>query len=129
MGTQASDAAQSRGVSTSPASLRPWIEDLPNSTRVEVGDLAVPFRAVAVTGEPPVRLYDTSGPLDHDVRDGLPKRRADSVNRCGRSESNRRGTENEGRMSGSPHLRSIAGSRPMHLYAQSAPAHCSNMGR
>ena len=77
MGTQAFDAAQSRGVSTSPATLRPWTDDLPNSTRVEVGDLAVPFREVAVTGESAVRLYDTSGPLAHDVRDGLPRRRAD----------------------------------------------------
>ena len=26
-------------------------------------------------GEAPVRLYDTSGPMGHDVRDGLPKLR------------------------------------------------------
>src|SRR5688572_14371359 len=36
----------------------------------------VPFREVILTGgEPPVRLYDTSGPQGHDVRVGLPKLR------------------------------------------------------
>ena len=35
--------------------------------------LRVPAREVALSGgEPPVRLYDTSGPQGHDVRDGLP---------------------------------------------------------
>ena len=34
------------------------------------------MREVALSGgEPPVRLYDTSGPQGHDVRDGLPKLR------------------------------------------------------
>jgi phosphomethylpyrimidine synthase len=38
--------------------------------------LRVPFREVTQTGdEPPVRLYDTSGPQGHDVRAGLPKLR------------------------------------------------------
>ena len=62
-----------------PAPMRPWAEDLPNSTRVEVGDLQVPFREISLSpdsGEKPLRVYDTSGPLEHDVRDGLPKRRA-----------------------------------------------------
>src|SRR5262245_9591236 len=36
--------------------------------------IRVPFREVSLTGgEPPVRLYDTSGPRHHDVRVGLPK--------------------------------------------------------
>jgi len=35
--------------------------------------IRVPMREVALSGgEPPVRLYDTSGPQGHDVRDGLP---------------------------------------------------------
>jgi phosphomethylpyrimidine synthase len=39
--------------------------------------LRVPAREVALAGgEAPVRLYDTSGPQGHDVRDGLPKLRA-----------------------------------------------------
>ena len=34
------------------------------------------MREVALSGgEPPIRLYDTSGPQGHDVRDGLPKLR------------------------------------------------------
>ena len=38
--------------------------------------LRVPLREVTLTGnEPPVRLYDTSGPQGHDVRTGLPKLR------------------------------------------------------
>jgi phosphomethylpyrimidine synthase len=39
--------------------------------------LRVPMREVALSGgEPSIRLYDTSGPQGHDVRDGLPKLRA-----------------------------------------------------
>ena len=42
--------------------------------------LRVPSREVSLTGgEPPVRLYDTSGPLGHDVRTGLPKLREEWV--------------------------------------------------
>ena len=38
--------------------------------------MRVPVREVTLTGgEPPVRLYDTSGPQGHDPRDGLPKLR------------------------------------------------------
>src|SRR5688500_17965448 len=38
--------------------------------------LRVPMREVTLTGgEPPVTLYDTSGPQGHDVRSGLPKLR------------------------------------------------------
>ena len=38
--------------------------------------LRVPFREVTLSGgEPPVRLYDTSGPQGHDPRQGLPKLR------------------------------------------------------
>ena len=36
----------------------------------------VPLREVTLTGgEPPLRLYDTSGPQGHDVREGLPRLR------------------------------------------------------
>jgi phosphomethylpyrimidine synthase len=39
--------------------------------------LQVPLREVSLSGgEPSVRLYDTSGPQGHDVRQGLPKLRA-----------------------------------------------------
>src|SRR5690606_12499073 len=39
--------------------------------------LRVPMREVALSnGDAPIRLYDTSGPQGHEVRDGLPKLRA-----------------------------------------------------
>ena len=86
MGTQTTTIAPERDRTSStlatPAGIRPWAEDLPQSTRVEVGDLRVPFRDIAVEGEAPVRVYDTEGALasdTHDVRDGLPKRRAEWV--------------------------------------------------
>ena len=47
----------------------------PNSRKVyvEAGDLRVPMREIALGGgEPPLRVYDTSGPQGHDIRDGLP---------------------------------------------------------
>src|ERR1700759_5590907 len=53
--------------------------DLPSSRKVHVlsGELAVPQREIALGGgEPPLRVYDTSGPQGHDVNDGLPKLRA-----------------------------------------------------
>src|SRR5262245_14792594 len=38
--------------------------------------LRIPMREVGLSGgEPSLRLYDTSGPQGHDVRDGLPKLR------------------------------------------------------
>ena len=51
----------------------------PNSRKVyeERGDLRVPVREVSLEqGQSSLRLYDTSGPQGHDVRDGLPKLRA-----------------------------------------------------
>ena len=45
----------------------------PNSTKVyvESGELRVPMREIALGGgEPPLRVYDTSGPQGHDVREG-----------------------------------------------------------
>ena len=50
----------------------------PNSRKVhvEAGDLRVPMREIALGGgEPPLRVYDTSGPQGHDIRDGLPRLR------------------------------------------------------
>jgi phosphomethylpyrimidine synthase len=42
--------------------------------------IRVPMREVALTGgEPPVRLYDTSGPQGCDVREGLPALRRDWI--------------------------------------------------
>src|SRR3954465_2188620 len=55
----------------------------PHSTRVLVDGphgIQVPFREVALSGgESPLRVYDTSGPRDQDVRDGLPALRAEWI--------------------------------------------------
>ena len=51
----------------------------PNSTKVFVDGaqgVRVPMREIALSkGTHAIRLYDTSGPHDHDVKDGLPKLR------------------------------------------------------
>jgi phosphomethylpyrimidine synthase len=51
----------------------------PNSRKLFVegpGDVRVPMREIALTDdEPPLRVYDTSGPQDQDVTAGLPKLR------------------------------------------------------
>src|SRR5476651_2793363 len=51
----------------------------PNSTKVFVDGaqgVRVPMREVSLDkGEPSIRLYDTSGPQEHDVKLGLPKLR------------------------------------------------------
>src|ERR1700704_1526520 len=51
----------------------------PNSQKVFVDGpqgVRVPMREVSLAkGEPSIRLYDTSGPQDHDVKHGLPKLR------------------------------------------------------
>ena len=55
--------------------------NLPGSKKIYVGDLNVPFREVGLSGgEPPIRLYDTSGPytdndVSLDIAKGLPSLR------------------------------------------------------
>jgi phosphomethylpyrimidine synthase len=52
----------------------------PNSQKVYVGPLRVPMREIALSGgEAPVRVYDTSGPQGHDVREGVPAVRRDWI--------------------------------------------------
>src|SRR5438876_9235585 len=55
----------------------------PNSKKIHVdGPLGVrvPMREIALGGgEPPLSVYDTSGPQGHDVKIGLPKLRASWV--------------------------------------------------
>jgi phosphomethylpyrimidine synthase len=57
----------------------------PNSTKVYVDGprgISVPMREIALSGgEPPLRVYDTSGPEGHDVRDGLPSVRGEWIAR------------------------------------------------
>ncbi len=54
----------------------PLAESFPNSSKIEVGELAVPFRKIAQTGgNPDLVVYDTTGPQGLDPRGGLPARR------------------------------------------------------
>ena len=62
--------------STPPPPPVPYADAFPNSTRVHVdgpSGIRVPMREISLSGgEPPLRVYDTSGPPGHDVREGLP---------------------------------------------------------
>src|ERR671913_1284418 len=67
-----------------------FADAFPASTKVYVtaecaGErLAVPMREIALSGgEPPVRVYDTSGPQGCNVREGLPPIRAEWIARRG----------------------------------------------
>jgi phosphomethylpyrimidine synthase len=54
----------------------------PNSRKVYVqaGSVDVPMREITLSGgEPPLRVYDTSGPQGHDVRQGLPPLRREWI--------------------------------------------------
>ena len=66
-------------MSSSKPGLPSLAEDLPSSRKVyvEVDGLAVPMREISLSGgQPPLRVYDTTGPQDCDLRQGLPKLRA-----------------------------------------------------
>jgi phosphomethylpyrimidine synthase len=55
----------------------PLSESYPSSEKISIGELAVPARRIHLSGgEPPLAVYDTSGPEGIDPRHGLPKRRA-----------------------------------------------------
>src|SRR3954470_15735006 len=58
-------------------------DNFPHSTRVFVDGphgMRVPFREIGLSGgEPPLRVYDTAGPLDHDVDHGLPALRGEWI--------------------------------------------------
>jgi phosphomethylpyrimidine synthase len=58
-------------------------DSFPASTKVYVEGsrgISVPMREIALSdGAPPLRVYDTSGPLGHDVRLGLPSVRGDWI--------------------------------------------------
>src|SRR5690349_11465513 len=65
----------------------------PNSRRVLVeggAGVRVPMREIALSGgEPPVTVYDTSGPRIDDVRVGLPALRAEWIAARGDVETTR----------------------------------------
>ncbi|WP_419860707.1 phosphomethylpyrimidine synthase ThiC [Candidatus Palauibacter sp.] len=82
----------------------PYKGAFPNSTRVFAdgpGGLRVPMREIALSGgEPPLRVYDTSGPGGCDVREGLPLLRdewirARNVRSTGRSVAAVRGPRDD----------------------------------
>ncbi len=71
-----------------PASRKVWVDG--------PGGMRVPMREISLSGgEPPLRVYDTSGPHHIDVRVGLPKLRADWI-LARRVEEVRRGRGVEG---------------------------------
>ena len=51
-------------------------DSIPQSSRILVGDLRVPFRQVTLTSGQHLRLYDCAGPQGFRPEDGLPKLRA-----------------------------------------------------
>ncbi len=64
--------------STLPAAppLSTYGDSFPNSTKVYLEgprEIRVPVREISLSGgEPPLRVYDSSGPQGCDVREGLP---------------------------------------------------------
>jgi phosphomethylpyrimidine synthase len=58
-------------------------DSYPNSRKVHLEGprgIRVPMREISLSGgEPPLRVYDTSGPLGVDVREGLPPLRAEWI--------------------------------------------------
>src|ERR1044071_4239643 len=66
----------------------------PNSRKVYVDGprgIRVPMREIALSGgEPPLRVYDTSGPEGCDVREGLPGVRAEWIRERDVEETERR---------------------------------------
>ena len=81
----ASPAVPASTGSTTSTSSR-FADAYPNSRKiyVETGRVRVPMREVTLTaGEPPLRVYDTSGPHDTDVRAGLPPVRRDWISARG----------------------------------------------
>ena len=65
-------------ITPTPTPVDPFAEVFPSSRKVWVsGDrVRVPMREIALSGgEPPLRVYDTSGPHGCDVREGLPSLR------------------------------------------------------
>ena len=73
----ASPAAPVASIASMPSAGSRFAAAFPNSRKVyvegESGRVRVPMREIALSGgEPPLRVYDTSGPHDADVRAGLP---------------------------------------------------------
>jgi phosphomethylpyrimidine synthase len=61
-----------------PLQLSDFTDAFPGSSKVYVEEhgVRVPMREIALTNGESLRVYDTSGPQGHDVRQGLAKLRA-----------------------------------------------------
>src|SRR6476659_9947728 len=63
-----------------PPAAESYAEAFPRSSKVHLEGprgVRVPVREIALSGgEPPLRVYDATGPQGHDVRQGLPPLRA-----------------------------------------------------
>jgi phosphomethylpyrimidine synthase len=71
-----------------------YAEAFPRSTKAYVEGMRgvrVPMREIALSGgEPPLRVYDATGPQGHDVREGLPGIRAGWIQARGVADTGRR---------------------------------------
>src|SRR5436190_21341365 len=74
-----------RKLSIVPEETLPALEaDLPASRKqfLEDGEIRVPVREIEIGGgNPPLQVYDTTGPQGHDVRTGLPPLRRPWIER------------------------------------------------
>jgi phosphomethylpyrimidine synthase len=76
MTEKSSSLRQAEAGAQSIAESAPLAESFPSSHKVSRGELGVPERVIELSGgEPPLSVYDTSGPEGVDPRRGLPKRR------------------------------------------------------
>ena len=103
--TPAGDGAASGPGAANAAPASDFASVYPGSTKVYVdgGDgVRVPMREMALSGgEPPLRVYDTSGPQGCDARQGLPKLRRDWILSRGDVEAAHRSMEVPGAGDGS----------------------------
>ena len=76
MATRTTRPRPTRPQPAPPPAAETYADAFPHSTKVYVEGprgIRVPMREIALSGgEPPLRVYDTSGPQGYDVRDGLP---------------------------------------------------------
>ena len=87
-------ATVSRRPAAPPPAEQSYGSAFPNSTKVYLpgpDGIRVPMREIALSGgEPPLRVYDTSGPEGHDVRGGLPGVRSGWITERGVERTERR---------------------------------------
>ncbi|MCI0436264.1 MAG: phosphomethylpyrimidine synthase ThiC, partial [Gemmatimonadetes bacterium] len=95
----------------------------PNSRRVwlEGRGVRVPMREIALSGgEPPLRVYDTSGPQNAEVREGLPKLRREWI--LSRGDVERAAGDNAGAVASDAHATNGVTAAAVHGSAVSSTA-------